>query len=230
MVRCCRIVTFVAMWAVYTNGGAVLLQIDTKGSVLASQSHWLLPTPLPNSFAVSMVVDTQLYSSRHLAFADYGTGTGRRLDQYAFSGVAVSSISVRADNTLLWSDPAGLTLGFGGSNPSSPAGLGGYFAGAGGMNSMNQSFLISYDTFPGLTEGQTNKGDDPLANILLQLGASGFAGSSTVIVTGAWGRLQGESHEIQVSVPEPTVLWLLTLGLVAVGFTSAQHWVQPHRR
>jgi hypothetical protein len=219
IVRWFGIVALVALWIISTGVAAVPLQIDISGTVLGSESDWLLPTPFPGSFAVSIVVDTKSYSSRELTFAHYGMGTGRRLDDYAFADVVVLSIAVRADNTVLWSDPAGLTLSFEGANPSAPSGLGIYFAFAIGTNSVNQSFLISYDTVPALTESQTLNDGDPLANILLRLGQNGFAGVSTVTITGDWGRLQGVSHEVQVSVPEPNVFWnLIMLGLFAAGF------------
>jgi hypothetical protein len=218
-----RLAALVVLLIVSNVCAAAFLRLDFRGPVLQEAGTvWLGPGPVPESFEASVVIDTQLFSSRQLIFADYQTGVGPRLDSYTFHDVEVASIVVLADGEPLWTDPEGLTLTFRGDNPSLQ-GLGGYFAGFEGTNPAGRSFHVTYDSFPGLTSGQTLLHGDSLANILA--GQQGFVASLSRF-SGDWGVIAGTPQMQVAIVPEPAMVWLSLTGLVALGLATRQQWAK----
>jgi hypothetical protein len=208
-----RVVAVLVLWAVSHASVADLIKLEISGPVIAAAgTHWVGPGPTPQSFAGTITVDSLDFASQELHFFEPDPGVGPRLDSYRFDGVRVDSISIAADGSELWSEPDGLTLTFGGDNPSAH-GLGGYFAGTGGENAVGQSVSLSYDTFPGLTEAQATAGGDVLRNVLLN--TQPFP-PGTYQIKGEWGEIAGPLIMQVAAIPEPSTQWALLIGLAAL--------------
>jgi len=208
-----RVIAALALALSANASVAELIQLDLHGEVIPSAgTRWHNPGPLPHSFHGAIVIDSMVFSSRDLDFKEHDATVGARLDNYRFADVAVVSISIVTDGTVLWNDPEGMALTFEGDNPSRQ-GLGGYFASIDGEDSAHQSLLLNYDTFPGLTASQAQSHNDVLANLMLS--PRRFV-AGTYQFTGAWGELAGTLEIGAAAIPEPMPVWALLCGLIAL--------------